>query len=132
MQRGNFIEATKQNKKKKEKQNEIVKLRQSEQIKQQICMRYICGSCSRGTLRVALIANFILIHPMRVAIFLRKQQRGACCQFMCLRIEMKFHYMQHNYEKQVKRLTRRVLDYDIPAKLIFKQISRFIEACRRE
>lgn len=50
---------------KTKKENEIAKLRQSEQIKQQICMRYIYGSCS-GVLRVAMIANFILL--VRVAI----------------------------------------------------------------
>lgn len=90
-------------------ENEIAKLRQSEQIKQQICMCYIYGSCA-GELRLAMIANFLL--PLRVATASMQTLRGvveaACCQFMFLRIEMKFHYMRHNYERQVGKLQARV------------------------
>lgn len=45
---------------------------------------------------------------------LRGVAEAACCQFMFLRIEMKFRYMRHNYERQVRKLQGRVLDCDIP------------------
>lgn len=108
-ERGNFIEATKRKRKTKSPNWGKVN-KSSNKFACDTFMDHVPGYFGSQWLPISY-SWWGLPSTLRE---LRGVPEVACCQFIFLRIEMKFRYMRHNYERQVRKLQARLLDCDIP------------------